>query len=304
MSKMLGLFVGFLFLGLAASVKFDELFQPSWSMDHFIHEGELLKLKLDNYSGAGFGSKSKYMFGKVAIQLKLVEGDSAGTMSSDGPTHNEFDFEFLGNTSGEPYSVQTNVYVNGVGNREQRLNLWFDPTKDFHTYSIFWNQRQVVVTVSPLGPINLEKQTHGKSQSRRNLITQIRSGWDADKGAYKSGTQGNSVPKGPTHGYDWATQGGRVKTDWSHAPFFVTYKDFQIDACECPVPVTSTASANKCNSSEDKKYWWDEPTLSELNLHQSHQLMWVRANHMVYDYCTDTARFPVTPAECVHHRHN
>jgi len=65
-------------------------------------------------------------------------------MSSDGPTHNEFDFEFLGNTTGEPYSVQTNVYVNGVGNREQRLNLWFDPTKDFHTYSIFWNQRQVV----------------------------------------------------------------------------------------------------------------------------------------------------------------
>lgn len=65
-------------------------------------------------------------------------------MSSDGPTHNEFDFEFLGNTTGEPYTVQTNVYVNGVGNREQRLNLWFDPSKDFHTYTIFWNQRQVV----------------------------------------------------------------------------------------------------------------------------------------------------------------
>jgi len=65
-------------------------------------------------------------------------------MSSEGPNHNEFDFEFLGNTTGEPYSVQTNVYVNGIGNREQRLNLWFDPTKDFHSYSIFWNQRQVV----------------------------------------------------------------------------------------------------------------------------------------------------------------
>lgn len=65
-------------------------------------------------------------------------------MSSDGPTHNEFDFEFLGNTTGEPYIVQTNVYVNGVGNREQRLDLWFDPTKEFHTYSILWNQRQVV----------------------------------------------------------------------------------------------------------------------------------------------------------------
>lgn len=65
-------------------------------------------------------------------------------MSSDGPTHNEFDFEFLGNTTGEPYTVQTNVYVNGVGNREQRLNLWFDPAEDFHTYTIFWNQRQVL----------------------------------------------------------------------------------------------------------------------------------------------------------------
>lgn len=70
-------------------------------------------------------------------------------MSSEGPKHHEFDFEFLGNTTGEPYIVQTNVYVNGVGNREQRLNLWFDPTKDFHTYSILWNQRQVVYVLSP-----------------------------------------------------------------------------------------------------------------------------------------------------------
>ncbi|KAM0036750.1 putative xyloglucan:xyloglucosyl transferase [Helianthus debilis subsp. tardiflorus] len=30
------------------------------------------------------------------------------------------------------------------GNREQRLNLWFDATKNFRTYSILWNQRQVV----------------------------------------------------------------------------------------------------------------------------------------------------------------
>lgn len=70
-------------------------------------------------------------------------------MSSEGANHNEFDFEFLGNTTGEPYLVQTNIYVNGVGNREQRLNLWFDPTADFHSYSILWNQRQVVYVTSP-----------------------------------------------------------------------------------------------------------------------------------------------------------
>ena len=103
---------------------------------------------------------------------------------------------------------------------------------------------------------------------------------------------------------DWATQGGRVKTNWSHAPFFATFKNFEINACECPVSVAAMDNSKRCSSSVGKKYWWDEPNLAELNLHQSHQLMWVRARHIFYDYCSDTARFPVTPAECVHHRHN
>lgn len=33
-------------------------------------------------SGAGFESKSKYMFGKVTVQMRLVEGDSAGTVTA------------------------------------------------------------------------------------------------------------------------------------------------------------------------------------------------------------------------------
>jgi hypothetical protein len=50
--KMLGFFVGFfVIVGLVSSAKFDELFQPSWALDHFAYEGELLRLKLDNYSG-------------------------------------------------------------------------------------------------------------------------------------------------------------------------------------------------------------------------------------------------------------
>lgn len=102
---------------------------------------------------------------------------------------------------------------------------------------------------------------------------------------------------------DWATQGGRVKTDWSHAPFIASYKGFEIDACECPASVAVADNAKKCSSSAEKRFWWDEPTLSELNVHQSHQLMWVRANHLIYDYCTDTSRFPAIPTECVHHRH-
>lgn len=63
---------------------------------------------------------------------------------SNRPNRDEIDIEFLGNRTGEPYILQTNVYVDGLGNREQRINLWFDPTKDFHTYSILWNINQIV----------------------------------------------------------------------------------------------------------------------------------------------------------------
>ncbi|KAI5340402.1 hypothetical protein PRUPE_3G223200 [Prunus persica] len=288
MSLFLSVFVGFALVGLVSSAKFDELFQPTWAFDHFTHEGELLHMKLDNFSGAGFQSKNKYLFGKVSLQIKLVEGDSAGTvtafyMSSDGPSHNEFDFEFLGNTTGEPYSVQTNIYVNGVGNREQRLNLWFDPTTEFHSYSIFWNQRQVVFLVDET-PIRVHTNMENKGVPfpKDQAMGVYSSIWNAD---------------------DWATQGGRVKTDWSHAPFIASYKGFEINACECPVSLAAADNAKKCSSSGDQKYWWDEPTLSALNLHQNHQLVWVKAHHMFYDYCTDSARFPVTPLECVHHRH-
>lgn len=32
--------------------------------------------------GAGFMSKNKYLFGKVRVHIKLVDGDSAGTVTA------------------------------------------------------------------------------------------------------------------------------------------------------------------------------------------------------------------------------
>jgi xyloglucan:xyloglucosyl transferase len=45
----------------------------------------------------------------------------------------ELDFDFLGNRFGQPYIVQTNIYTYGKGNKEQRINLWFDPSLAFHS---------------------------------------------------------------------------------------------------------------------------------------------------------------------------
>ncbi|KAI7747673.1 hypothetical protein M8C21_002777 [Ambrosia artemisiifolia] len=246
---------------VTATAKFDQMFQPYWAPDHFSFDGDAVNMKLDNFSGAGFSSKSKYMFGRVNMQIKLVGGDSAGTvtafyMSSEGPKHHEFDFEFLGNTTGEPYVVQTNVYVNGVGNREQRFLVDDTPIR-VHT--------------------NLEHK--GIPYPKDQAMGVYSSIWNAD---------------------DWATQGGRVKTDWTHAPFVASYRGFEIDGCECPVTNADEDNAKRCANVGG---WWDQPLLSELNVHQSHQLIWVRANHMIYDYCSDTDRFPSVPLECEHHRH-
>ncbi|XP_073004101.1 xyloglucan endotransglucosylase protein 6 [Typha latifolia] len=246
--------------------KFDDVIQPSWATDHVIYEGDLLKLKLDNFSGAGFASKNKYIYGKASADIKLVPGDSAGTvtafyMSSEGDNHNEFDFEFLGNTTGEPYLVQTNLYINGVGNREQRMDLWFDPTTDFHSYSVHWTPRHVAFLVDDT-PIRVyeNKEDKGIAFPRDQPMGVYSSIWNAD---------------------DWATQGGRVKTDWTHAPFVTTYRAVRIDGCE------AGAASGGCVGAEEL-----------LSVHQSHQLIWARANHLVYDYCVDSDRFPAVPPEC------
>ncbi|KAG0497515.1 hypothetical protein HPP92_002206 [Vanilla planifolia] len=267
--------------------RFDELFQMNWAADHMDYDGGLVKLKLDSSSGAGFASKKKYIYGKATVEIKLVGGDSAGTvtafyMSSDGDKHNEFDFEFLGNTTGEPYLVQTNIYVEGVGNREQRMDLWFDPTTDFHYYSILWNPRQVVFLIDET-PIRVfeNKEKKGIAFPGYQAMGVYNSLWNAD---------------------DWATQGGRVKTNWSHAPFVVTYRELKVDGCEVSVEASINDEVRRCGGSEwgkEGRYWWNSPAMEELNVHQIHQLMWVKAKHLIYDYCSDFARFPTAPPECV-----
>ena len=44
--------------------------------------GDLLTLALDRASGSGFQSKNQFLYGRFDVQLKLVPGDSAGTVAT------------------------------------------------------------------------------------------------------------------------------------------------------------------------------------------------------------------------------
>lgn len=79
---------------------------------------------------------------------------------------------------------------------------------------------------------------------------------------------------------DWATQGGRVKTDWSQAPFMAQYRKF-------------TAADASSSSTSASGYG------QELDAAAQQAMKWARDNYMVYDYCADSKRFPQgVPPEC------
>ncbi|CAN6162880.1 unnamed protein product [Urochloa humidicola] len=254
--------------------------------------GRQVELSLDTHTGARLQSKQRYLFGRFDIDIKLVPGESAGTITSfyictGGARHDEVDFEFLGNTSGSPYLLHTNIFSDGKGAREQQFVLWFDPTESFHTYSILWNPHNIILYIDGV-PIRVFRNNaaRGVPFPAAQPVHVFASIWDAE---------------------DWATQGGRVKTDWAKAPFVASYRRYNVtNACvwmeeegggggkpRCPAVMVGGGGRGRGRREAawmaQKMDWWSWMTLS-----------WVRMNYMVYDYCDDRRRFPDgSPPECV-----
>ncbi|XVF34876.1 hypothetical protein REPUB_Repub18cG0096200 [Reevesia pubescens] len=253
----------------------------NWGSHHatFASNGEDLQLVLDQTSGSAVKSKRAFLFGSIEMLIKLVPGNSAGTvtayyLSSTGDKHDEIDYEFLGNVSGQPFTIHTNIYTQGKGNREQQFQPWFDPTADFHNYTIHWNPTEVVWYIDNL-PIRVFRnyENEGIAFPNKQGMRVQSSLWNAD---------------------NWATRGGLVKIDWKSAPFIARLRRFRARACKWDGPV----SINQC-ASKSPANWWTSPTYSQLSSSKIGQMKWIRDNFMIYDYCKDTKRFNgQMPPEC------
>ncbi|RZR71261.1 hypothetical protein BHM03_00004262 [Ensete ventricosum] len=255
------------------------------------NDGNSLSLMLDNVSGlhrlfpslamSGFIQSSPY----PALMFRLWDGDEeavsvwehrsadqtgegelfghCNSLSSTGDEHDEIDFEFLGNETGQPYIIHTNIFTQGVGNREEQFYPWFDPSADFHNYTIHWNPSQVV-----------NYESYGVPFPNRQAMRAYSSIWEAD---------------------EWTTRGGLVKIDWKSAPFVAYYQYLQLRAC----PWYGPSSSSECSAASPAN-WWASPEYSTLTYQEQGQMNWVRDNYMIYDYCKDTERFygATPPPEC------
>ncbi|CAM8925159.1 hypothetical protein QQ045_021825 [Rhodiola kirilowii] len=273
------IFLRFSLCSVVSTGNFSWDFYITWSPDHVTTspDSHLRTLKLDNSSGSGFGSNQRFLFGQFDMNIKLVPGRSAGTVvayylqSDDGPARDEIDFEFLGNVEGQPYAVQTNVFTNGNGYREERLTLWFDPTHDFHTYSIHWNIHQLVLLVDNI-PIRVFRN-------------------HADEGVEYPNMKPMQLLASIWNGENWATRGGQDKIDWTKAPFIASYNNYELDAC-------ISNDTKSCSAASDTN-WWNKHKHKTLSEWEKAMYEWVREHFMSYDYCQDTKRFKhLMPKEC------
>ncbi|KDP30712.1 hypothetical protein JCGZ_15540 [Jatropha curcas] len=269
------------------TISFDEGYAPLFGDGNLVRSpnGRSVRLLLDRFTGSGFISSKMYKYGFFSANIKLPSDYTAGlcvafyTSNQDvfEKTHDELDFEFLGNVEGKPWRFQTNLYGNGSTShgREERYRLWFDPSKEFHRYSILWTEYKIIFFIDDVPIREVLRTSEMGSEYPSKPMSLYATIWDAS---------------------NWATSGGRYKVNYKYAPFVSEYKDLVIEGCPVdPIqqfPVASTSCSESNARLESAEY-------ATITRRQRMAMRRFRQRLMYYSYCYDTLRYSVPPPECV-----
>lgn len=280
-------------------ISFDEGYSHLFGDENLmvVKDGKDVHLSLDERTGAGFMSHDLYLHGFFSASIKLPSDYTAGVVvafyMSNGDMyekmHDEIDVEFLGNIRGKDWRIQTNVYGNGstsVG-REERYTLWFDPSEEFHNYSILWTQYQIIFYVDNVPIREMRKEAMGRDFPSKPM-TLYATIWD---------------------GSDWATNGGKYRVNYKYAPYVARFSDLVLHGCavdptdhgsfECSNNHVDHLSSSIGSSSSDVAAAGGTSD-TRITSKQRVRMEDFRRKHMTYSYCYDRLRYKQSPAaECV-----
>ncbi|CAK9201278.1 unnamed protein product [Sphagnum troendelagicum] len=190
-------------------------------------------------------------------------------LSSNGATHDELDFEFLGNITGQPYILQTNVPMVLV--TESNGSTFGSTQLQISNTTLSIGTKTMSCSWWTMCPFECSRTTRTWgchiSTARRWQCAQV------------CGTDLNGPPKA-----------AESKIDWQYAPFIATYEGSNVDGCA----VQNNNNLAGCAVASSNK-WAQAPALT---WHQTNQLKWIRHRYLVYNYCTDKMRYPTPPTEC------
>ncbi|KAK2982218.1 hypothetical protein RJ640_019506 [Escallonia rubra] len=262
---LLSLFATLLLASRADEITFGQNYYFTWGFNHatVLDQGKEVQLLIDQYSGSGFASIHDYGSGFFQMRMKIPNKKSKGVLTTfyltskpvnqEAAYHDELDFEFTGNNS-MPYTLSTNVITNGVAGREQQFQLWFDPTTDFHTYAILWNQHQIVFFVDDT-PIRVFKNYSHSGVNYPSQSMHIEA----------------SI---------WNSTNWLGPVDWSQGPFRAFYQKFDIDGC-----LYRDLNPQQCYSNTPTNFWNAEKYW-QLDPDQQRKYEDVSKKYMSYDYCS------------------
>ncbi|TMW80884.1 hypothetical protein EJD97_014043 [Solanum chilense] len=256
----------------ANEVPFYQNYYQKYGGDHLTvtDQGKQVCLTIDQYTGSGFMSNQHFGSGDFSIDLKIPNKNSTGVITTfyltslpmngdPGMDHDEIDFEFLGGDG--KYTLNTNIFANDGGSREQQFNLDFDPTEDFHTYRILWNQHHIIFYADNV-PIRV----------------------------FKNNT--NYGVNFPTHKMHieatiWNDTNWVGEVDWSQGPFKAYYRNFTINGCQY-----QESNPQECYNNN---YYWN--TITSLSPNEVQEFETVKAEQMIFSYCmrNNSRNFP----ECI-----
>ncbi|QHO44523.1 hypothetical protein S83_014408 [Arachis hypogaea] len=270
-----------------ATIPFNDGYSPLFGDSNVVRsdDGNGVNLLLDRFTGSGFISSSMYKYGFFSANIKLPSNYTAGICvafyTSNGDvfekTHDELDFEFLGNLAGKPWRFQTNLYGNGSTHRgrEERYRLWFDPTKEYHRYSILWTAKNVVFYIDEVPIREVLRSAEMGADYPSKPMSLYATIWDAS---------------------NWATSGGKYKVNYKYAPFVAEFKDLVLKGCSVdPIEESTVAGRSICS---DQHADLEAQDYAAVTPRRRLAMRRFRQRYMYYSYCYDTLRYPNPLPEC------